>query len=79
MNILKEFSFLKGNMIEMAVGIVIGASFNAVVEFQTSPALMLKVKFSDFSFSVKYHGLFINTLVDFVIVGFTIFSIFLIP
>ena len=34
MNILKEFKefAIKGNMIEMAVGIVIGASFNAVVD-----------------------------------------------
>ena len=31
MNILKEFKFaIKGNIVEMAVGIVIGASFNAV-------------------------------------------------
>ena len=34
MNILKEFKdfAIKGNMIEMAVGIVIGASFNSVVD-----------------------------------------------
>ena len=34
MKILKEFKefAIKGNMIEMAVGIVIGASFNAVVD-----------------------------------------------
>ena len=34
MKILKEFKefAVKGNMIEMAVGIVIGASFNSVID-----------------------------------------------
>ena len=34
MKILKEFRefAIKGNMIEMAVGIVIGASFNSVID-----------------------------------------------
>ena len=95
MNILKEFKefAIKGNMIEMAVGIVIGASFNAVVDVLVKNILLpplslmsegvsfqqkkiiLRVETSDLSEVSIDYGLFINTLVDFVIVGFTIFVI----
>ena len=95
MNILKEFKefAIKGNMIEMAVGIVIGASFNAVVDVLVKNILLpplslmsegvsfqqkkiiLRTATSDLSEVSIDYGLFINTLVDFVIVGFTIFVI----
>jgi len=95
MNILKEFKefAIKGNMIEMAVGIVIGASFNAVVDVLVKNILLppLSLMSAGVSFQQKKiilraatpdlsevsidYGLFINTLVDFVIVGFTIFVI----
>jgi large conductance mechanosensitive channel len=95
MNILKEFKefAIKGNMIEMAVGIVIGASFNAVVDVLVKNILLppLSLMSEGVSFQQKKitlraatsalseesidYRLFINTLVDFVIVGFTIFVI----
>ena len=80
-------------MIEMAVGIVIGASFNAVVDilvknillpplsllsdgvnFQQKKIILREGTSDLYEVSIDY-GLFINTLVDFFIVGFTIFII----
>ena len=95
MNILKEFKefAIKGNMIEMAVGIVIGASFNSVVDVLVKNVLLpplsllsegvnfqekkitLRNGTSDLSEVSIDYGLLINTLVDFFIVGFTIFII----
>ena len=42
MKILKEFKefAVKGNMIEMAVGIVIGASFNSVIDILVKNVLL---------------------------------------
>ena len=42
MKIIKEFKefAIKGNMIEMAVGIVIGASFNSVVDVLVKNVLL---------------------------------------
>ena len=42
MKILKEFKefAVKGNMIEMAVGIVIGASFNSVIDVLVKNVLL---------------------------------------
>ena len=95
MKIIKEFKefAIKGNMIEMAVGIVIGASFNSVVDVLVKnvllPPLSLLSDGVNFSRKKNYlreksshlsevsidYGLLINTLVDFLIVGFTIFII----
>ena len=95
MKIIKEFKefAIKGNMIEMAVGIVIGASFNSVVDVLVKNVLLpplsllsdgvnfqekkitLREKSSHLSEVSIDYGLLINTLVDFLIVGFTIFII----
>ena len=91
-NEFKEFA-LRGNMIEMAVGIVIGASFNSVVDslvknillpplsmlsqginFQEKKIILRKATESYSEVSIEY-GLFINNIVDFAIVGFTIFLV----
>ena len=95
MKFIKEFKefAIKGNMIEMAVGIVIGASFNSVVDvlvknvllpplsllsegvnFQEKKIILRKGTSNISEVSIDY-GLLINTLVDFFIVGFTIFII----
>ena len=95
MKVIKEFKefAIKGNMIEMAVGIVIGASFNSVVDvlvknvllpplsllsegvnFQEKKIILRKGTSYISEVSIDY-GLLINTLVDFFIVGFTIFII----
>ena len=95
MKVIKEFKefAIKGNMIEMAVGIVIGASFNSVVDVLVKNVLLpplsllsegvnfqekkiiLRKGTSDISEVSIDYGLLINTLVDFFIVGFTIFII----
>ncbi len=95
MKFIKEFKefAIKGNMIEMAVGIVIGASFNSVVDVLVKNVLLpplsllsegvnfqekkiiLRKGTSDISEVSIDYGLLINTLVDFFIVGFTIFII----
>lgn len=79
----KEFA-LKGNIIDMAIGVVIGGAFqkivNSLVNDIIMPAISIltgKVDFSDMvlkvgSASIKY-GNFITTIVDFLIIAFSIF------
>lgn len=88
----KEFA-LRGNMLDMAVGIVIGASFGKVVSSLVNDIIMPpigmllgKVDFSNLSITlqektdtaaavtIKY-GMFINTIIDFLIVAFAIFMV----
>lgn len=94
-NMLKEFKdfAMRGNMIDMAVGIIIGAAFGKVVSSLVSDILMpplgfllgrvdfsslaitLHEKTADMPAVVISYGLFINTLIDFVIVAFAIFLV----
>ncbi len=79
----KEFA-MKGNVMDMAVGIIIGAAFGKIVSSLVKDMLMPvvgllmgKVDFSNLSIkigdaSINY-GLFINSIIDFVIVAFAIF------
>ena len=80
-------------MIEMAVGIVIGASFNSVVDalvknillpplsllsegvnFQQKKIILRNPSKKLSEASIDY-GFFLNTLIDFIVVGFTIFIV----
>jgi large conductance mechanosensitive channel len=82
---LKEFRdfILRGNVIDLAVGIVIGAAFGALVtSFVTNvltPLLgLLQIpNFSNLSFtagqSAVPYGLFLNQLISFILVGAAIF------
>ena len=91
-NEFKEFA-IKGNMVDMAIGIIIGASFNNVINVLVknilSPPLSLLSQGINFNqkkiilrnetenysqVSIEY-GLFMETLIDFLIVGFTIFIV----
>ena len=79
----KEFA-LKGNIMDMAIGVVIGGAFqkivNSLVNDIIMPAISVitgKVDFTDMVFtvgnaSIKY-GSFITTIVDFLIIAFSIF------
>lgn len=79
----KEFA-LKGNVMDMAIGVVIGGAFqkivNSLVNDIIMPAISMligKVDFSDMvlnvgNASIKY-GNFITTIVDFLIIAFSIF------
>ena len=81
----KEFA-LKGNIMDMAVGVVIGGAFqkivNSLVNDIIMPAISVltgNVDFSDMVFtvgeaSIKY-GNFITTIVDFLIIAFSIFLV----
>lgn len=93
----KEF-IIKGNVLDMAVGIIIGAAFGKVVTSFVSDVLMPpiglllgKVDFSNLFINMSgktfasladakkagaatlNYGLFLNTTIDFLIVGFAIF------
>jgi large conductance mechanosensitive channel len=94
-NILNEFKefAMRGNMIDMAVGIIIGAVFGKVVNSLVNDILMPplgfligKVDFSSLAITLHEktadtaavtinYGLFINNIIDFLIVGFAIFIV----
>lgn len=81
----KEFS-LRGNVIDLAVGVVIGAAFNSIVKSLVddiiTPALLTPAleaaKISDLSqlvipgTAIKY-GNFISQIISFIIVAFALF------
>ncbi|MBU8880486.1 large conductance mechanosensitive channel protein MscL [Bacillus sp. FJAT-29790] len=83
---LKEFKkfALKGNVLDLAVGVIIGAAFGKIVASLVDDIIMplvgLLIGGVDFSrLSVKLgeaevkYGAFIQTVVDFLIVAFSIF------
>lgn len=93
LSILNEFKTfaLRGNVVDLAVGVIIGAAFGKVVSSLVSDIIMppigLLVGGVDFSslgltlkqatetseaVSIKY-GLFINTMIDFLIIAVVIF------
>lgn len=92
---LKEFREFaaKGNMIDMAVGIIIGAAFGKIVSSLVTDVIMPPVgmflggiDFSNFALTLKEatetteavtlnYGIFINTLINFLIIAFAIFVV----
>lgn len=95
MSIVKEFKefALKGNMVDLAIGVIIGTAFGKIVSSLVSDVLMPTlglfiggVDFGGLSFKVgipgsasppveiKY-GLFLNAMIDFVIIAFVIFLV----
>jgi large conductance mechanosensitive channel len=101
MKILKEFKefAVKGNMIDLAVGIIIGAAFGKIIASLVSDIIMPPiglalggVNFTDLQFIMKdavidpatgketaavalRYGNFLQTLVDFIIIAFSVFMI----
>ena len=102
MKILNEFKkfALRGSVVDLAVGIIIGATFNGIVKSLVDDIIMPplgylvgEVDFQEFFITLgseKYetlneaqsagavtinYGVFINTLVSFLIVAFTVFLI----
>jgi large conductance mechanosensitive channel len=95
MGMLKEFRdfAMKGNVVDMAVGIIIGVAFGKIVSSLVGDVIMPpigfllgNVDFSSLAFTLKEatesspaitikYGLFINTIIDFVIVAFVIFMV----
>jgi len=101
MGLLKEFKefAVKGNMVDMAVGIIIGTAFNSVVDVLVKQIIMPPlslitdgIKYADRSFILREssgvegtadfveevsigYGLLIETLIDFIVIGFVVFLI----
>jgi len=79
----KEFA-LRGNVIDLAVGVIIGGAFGKIVSSLVGDVLMPLIglvsggiNFSDLAFTVgnatvKY-GAFLQSVVDFLIVAFVVF------
>jgi large conductance mechanosensitive channel len=95
MSFFKEFKAfaMRGNVVDMAVGIIIGAAFGKIISSLVSDILMPPIgmfiggmDFSSLGFTMKEaagghaavvvkFGLFINMLIDFLIVAFAMFMI----
>ena len=81
----KEFA-LKGNVMDLAIGVIIGGAFQSIVSSLVNDIIMPlinsftgKMDFSDLVFtignsSIKY-GSFISAVVNFLIVAFTLFLV----
>ena len=88
----KQFA-MRGNVVDMAVGIIIGAAFGKIVSSLVADIIMPPiglllsgVNFADLSITLKQasetepavvisYGKFIQTVVDFLIIAFSIFAI----
>ncbi|MCB0309022.1 MAG: large-conductance mechanosensitive channel protein MscL [Bdellovibrionales bacterium] len=75
----KEFA-IKGNAIDLAVGVVIGGAFGKIVASIVSDIIMPplgmilgKIDFSEIVLGPIKIGLFMNAVINFVIIAFTIF------
>jgi large conductance mechanosensitive channel len=95
MSLFKEFkSFaMRGNVVDMAVGIIIGAAFGKIISSLVNDIIMPPIgvivggmDFSNLGITVKEaaadhaavvmkYGMFINILIDFLIVAFAMFMI----
>jgi len=91
MTIVEEFKqFIKrGNMIDLAVGIIIGAAFGKVVSTLVDAVLMppigaiiggvdfsaLKITLSEKGGASIRYGAFLQSIIDFLIIGFCVFMV----
>lgn len=86
---LKTF-LLRGNVIDLAIAVVIGAAFGAVVTSFVNDILMQVVAaifgqpdFSALSFGLGgseiYYGKFLNAVITFVIIGAAVFYFVVVP
>lgn len=90
MTILEEFKkfIQRGNVIDLAVGIIIGAAFGKIVSALVDGILMppigaliggvdfsaLKITLTDKGAAIRY-GLFLQAVIDFLIIGFCVFMV----
>jgi large conductance mechanosensitive channel len=95
MSVVKEFKefAMRGNVLDLAIGIIIGGAFGKVVSSMVNDVLMPPigvliggVDFSSFVLTLKEavdktpasvlkYGVFLNNIIDFVIVAFAVFLI----
>lgn len=92
MSEFKDFA-MKGNVVDMAVGVVVGGAFGTIVKSFTNDILMPPigllmggVDFSNLALTIKEaageaeavtvnYGVFINNILDFLIIAFAIFLV----
>lgn len=81
---LKEFKdfAVKGNVIDLAVGVIIGGAFGKIVASLVNDMIMPviglligNVDFAELHFGVVNYGIFINTVIEFLIIAFSIFIV----
>lgn len=88
----KQFA-MRGNVVDMAVGIIIGAAFGKIVSSLVSDVIMPPigvllggVDFSNLAVTIKHatadspavvigYGKFIQTILDFIIIAFSVFAL----
>ena len=95
MSMMKEFKefAMRGNVVDMAIGIVLGGAFGKIVSSFVADVLMPPiglliggVDFSELAFTLKdatgeaeavmiNYGVFVQTVLDFVIIAFAIFMV----
>ncbi len=95
MSMIKEFKAfaMRGNVLDMAVGIIIGAAFGKIISSLVGDVLLPPIglllggiDFSGFAITLKdasaggspvllKYGVFINTIIDFLIVAFAVFML----
>jgi len=95
MSMIKEFKkfAMRGNVLDMAVGIIIGAAFGGIIASLVKDVIMPPVglllggiDFSSFAIVLKEaqgetpavllgYGVFLNTIVNFLIVAFAVFML----
>ncbi|MFJ5716192.1 large conductance mechanosensitive channel protein MscL [Neobacillus sp. NPDC093127] len=78
-NEFKQFA-MKGNVIDLAVGVIIGGAFGKIVSSLVADVIMPLVgmligvvDLSDLAYGKLKYGQFIQTVVDFLIISFSIF------
>lgn len=82
MSLLKEFRdfAMRGNVVDLAVGVVIGGAFGKIVTSLVNDIIMpaigsiVSVKFGEWNVGQIHLGNFIQTVVDFLIVAAAIFA-----
>ena len=87
-DLLKDFRafIMRGNVLDLAVAVIIGLAFNAVVNslvndviMQIIAAIFGKPNFDDLTFTIGdgviYYGRFLTALVNFLIIAATVFVI----
>jgi large conductance mechanosensitive channel len=92
---IKEFKafVMRGNVVDLAVGVIIGAAFGKIVSSLVNDVLMPPIgaliggiDFSDLALTLKApigavkpatirYGLFVNQVIDFLIVAFCVFLV----
>ena len=86
--LLKDFRdfVMRGNVLDLAVAVVIGVAFNAVVTslvndviMQIIAAIVGKPNFNDLTFTINggiiYYGRFLTAVINFLIIAATLFVI----